>query len=128
MLTIQALPSAGLVHPQLAFLPQAAPRAVPIAPQGFKPTNKRTRSPSPPPSVPVSMYHQGYAYKPQTIPNTSYQQPPQQQSKYLTILLFVSYVMLILFIEDDNRRGHELVRAVLWNSEYKIKYEVVFNS
>ncbi|GLV40603.1 uncharacterized protein CBL_04405 [Carabus blaptoides fortunei] len=94
MLTIQALPSAGLVHPQL-FIPQSVPRVAPVAPQGFKTSNKRTRSPSPPTAVPVSLYHQGYAYKPQAVPNTSYQQPPPQK--------------------EDNRRGHELVRAVLWN-------------
>lgn len=82
---IQGLPPAGLVHPQL-FLPQAVPRSAPVAPQGFKPTNKRARSPSPPPSVPVSMYHQGYAYKPQTIPNTSYQAPTQPQSNSFSLI------------------------------------------
>lgn len=48
---------------------------------------KRSRSPSPPPPN----YHQGYGYKPGTIP--AY---PQQKV-------------------DDGRRGHEYVRAVLWN-------------
>ncbi|KAK7788334.1 hypothetical protein R5R35_013966 [Gryllus longicercus] len=48
---------------------------------------KRSRSPSPPPPN----YHQGYGYKPQTIPAYSQQKV------------------------DDGRRGHEYVRAVLWN-------------
>lgn len=87
MLTIQALPSAGLVHHQL-FIPQAVPRVAPVAPQGFKTSNKRTRSPSPPPAVPVSLYHQGYAYKPQAVPNTSYQPPPPQSKYCLNIKLF----------------------------------------
>ncbi|XP_066998385.1 G protein pathway suppressor 2 isoform X2 [Anabrus simplex] len=48
---------------------------------------KRSRSPSPPPPN----YHQGYGYKPTAIPGY-----PQQKV-------------------DDGRRGHEYVRAVLWN-------------
>ncbi|XP_069681480.1 G protein pathway suppressor 2 isoform X2 [Periplaneta americana] len=48
---------------------------------------KRSRSPSPPPPN----YHQGYGYKPGTIPAYAQQKV------------------------DDGRRGHEYVRAVLWN-------------
>ncbi|XP_046401988.1 G protein pathway suppressor 2 [Ischnura elegans] len=48
---------------------------------------KRTHSPSPP----LQGYHQGYGYKPATM--AAY---PQQKV-------------------DDGRRGHEYVRAVLWN-------------
>ncbi|XP_071453747.1 G protein pathway suppressor 2 [Hetaerina americana] len=48
---------------------------------------KRARSPSPP----LQGYHQGYGYKPGTM--AAY---PQQKV-------------------DDGRRGHEYVRAVLWN-------------
>lgn len=85
MMTIQAMPPQDLVHSQL-FIPQTVPRTQPVAPQGFKTSNKRTRSPSPPPAIPVSLYHQGYAYKPQQVQNPSYQQqqqpPPPQQSKY----------------------------------------------
>ncbi|XP_063222490.1 G protein pathway suppressor 2 isoform X2 [Bacillus rossius redtenbacheri] len=50
-------------------------------------TLKRPRSPSPPPPA----YHQGYGYKPGAMPGY----PPQKI--------------------EDSRRGHEYVRAVLWN-------------
>lgn len=83
MFKIQTLPSAPLVS-QL-FLPQTMPR--PMAPQNFKSTSKRPRTPSPPPTVPVSIYHQTY-YKSQNIPNTSYQPPPPQQQSMLLLLLF----------------------------------------
>lgn len=32
-------------------------------------------------------------------------------------------VRSFLITEEDNRRGHELVRAVLWNSKYELKYD-----
>lgn len=82
----------GLVHQPL-YLPQAVPRPLTIPQPGFKTTTKRPRSPSPPPTAPVTMYHTTYGYKQgQTFANTSYQSPQK----------------------DDGRR-HELVRAVLWN-------------
>lgn len=75
---MQQLPS-GLVHQQL-YLPQNIPRGAPVVQPSFKATTKRPRSPSPPPTVPVSLYHQGYGYKqPQTFPNTSYQSSPQSK-------------------------------------------------
>lgn len=83
MITIQGLPPAGLVHPQL-FLPQNIPRGAPLGTQaGFKPLNpgKRARSPTPP----VSVYHQSYvtaaAYKPQPTPSYA----PSTQSLYNNI-------------------------------------------
>ncbi|XP_045476264.1 G protein pathway suppressor 2 isoform X2 [Harmonia axyridis] len=96
ILTLQSIPQ-GLVHQQQVYI---TPASVPRAPmpqqqpqQGFKPCTKRPRSPSPPPSIPVSLYHQGYSsYKP-SVGSTPYQSSPQK---------------------DDGRR-HELVRAVLWN-------------
>lgn len=89
MLALQA----GLIHQHPLYISQSMPRTGPVSqPQtGFKGTIKRPRSPSPPPAVPVSLYHQGYGYKP--TPVTAYQTSQQK---------------------DDGRR-HELVRAVLWN-------------
>nr|ATE51286.1 G protein pathway suppressor 2 [Laodelphax striatellus] len=53
---------------------------------------KRSCSPSPPPSTGYN--HPSYGYKPnQAPPSSSYQKAPP----------------------EDNRRGHEYVRAVLWN-------------
>lgn len=54
-------------------MPQQQPQ------QGFKPCTKRPRSPSPPPSIPVSLYHQGYSsYKP-SVGSTPYQSSPQSK-------------------------------------------------
>ncbi|CAH0550504.1 unnamed protein product [Brassicogethes aeneus] len=92
---LQTMPSA-LVHQQLYISP-SVPRGAPIPPQQptFKATVKRPRSPSPQPAVPVSMYHQGYGYKPPAVNTANYQTSPQK---------------------DDGRRNTEtLVRAVLWN-------------
>lgn len=76
IITIQALPS-SVVHQQL-YLPQSVPRAAPVV-QNFKPVSKRPRSPSPQPTVPVSLYHQGYGYKPPTVVSASYQTSPQSE-------------------------------------------------
>lgn len=79
MMPVQALPT-SLVHQQL-YLPQpsVAARSTPIPQQAFKTAPKRPRSPSPQPAVPVSLYHQGYGYKPTTVVNTSYQTSPQSE-------------------------------------------------
>ncbi|KAF5304919.1 hypothetical protein FQR65_LT00803 [Abscondita terminalis] len=83
MLTIQAIPSTGLVHQQL-FIPQSVPRVTALAQQSFKAVNKRPRSPSPqpPPAPPTTIYHQGYAYKPPNVGNTAYQGSPQKTPQY----------------------------------------------
>jgi len=84
MLTIQALPSTGLVHQQL-FIPQNVPRVTAVPQQGFKTVNKRPRSPSPPPQPTpptTTIYHQGYAYKPPNVANTTYQSSPQKTPQY----------------------------------------------
>lgn len=82
MQALQAMPS-QMVHPQV-FLPQSVPRATPITQPTFKTTTKRPRSPSPLPTVPVSIYHQGYGYKqPPTLANPNYQ--PSSQSKFSLI-------------------------------------------
>ncbi|XP_045476273.1 G protein pathway suppressor 2 isoform X3 [Harmonia axyridis] len=81
ILTLQSIPQ-GLVHQQQVYI---TPASVPRAPmpqqqpqQGFKPCTKRPRSPSPPPSIPVSLYHQGYSsYKP-SVGSTPYQSSPQK--------------------------------------------------
>ncbi|GLH16280.1 Protein of unknown function [Gryllus bimaculatus] len=99
MMSMHAYPAVALSqHPPL-FLQQNMPLAgrAPIfkvapthgAQHSLLPPGalKRSRSPSPPPPN----YHQGYGYKPQTIPAYSQQKV------------------------DDGRRGHEYVRAVLWN-------------
>ncbi|CAH1169874.1 unnamed protein product [Phaedon cochleariae] len=111
MIALQSLPPSTMIHQQLYIQQQPQqqqpqqqqqqpqqqppPQAARCAPMGqgppqqaFKPA-KRPRSPSPPPQVPVSMYH-GYGYKPAPA---GYQGSPQK---------------------DDGRRN-ELVRAVLWN-------------
>ncbi|KAG5870984.1 hypothetical protein JTB14_013455 [Gonioctena quinquepunctata] len=102
MIALQSLPP-NMVHQQLYIQQQhpQQPQQSRLAPMGqqqvqmqqsaFK-TTKRGRSPSPPPQVPVSLYH-GYGYKPPTVGTSSYQGSPQK---------------------DDGRRN-ELVRAVLWN-------------
>nr|CAD7447116.1 unnamed protein product [Timema bartmani] len=99
MMSLHGYPAVAISgHPQL-FLQQSIPLAgrapiYKVAPQHtlLPPgTLKRSRSPSPPPQS----YHQGYGYKPGTIPGYSTQKL------------------------DDGRRGHEYVRAVLWNSKYK---------
>lgn len=76
MLTIQALPSSGLI-PQQLFIPQSVPRVPAVAQQAFK-TIKRPRSPSPQPAPPTTIYHQ-YAYKPPNVANASYQSSPQSE-------------------------------------------------
>ncbi|KAK4885400.1 hypothetical protein RN001_001671 [Aquatica leii] len=83
MLTIQAIPSSGLVHQQL-FIPQTVPRVTAVPQQGFKAVNKRPRSPSPQPqpAPPTTIYHQGYAYKPPNVGSTTYQGSPQKTSQY----------------------------------------------
>nr|CAD7404112.1 unnamed protein product [Timema cristinae] len=95
MMSLHGYPAVAISgHPQL-FLQQSIPLAgrapiYKVAPQHtlLPPgTLKRSRSPSPPPQS----YHQGYGYKPGTIPGYSTQKL------------------------DDGRRGHEYVRAVLWN-------------
>lgn len=98
MMSMHAYPAMALGgHPQI-FLQQNIPLAgrTPIykvaTPHGqhtLLPSGalKRTRTPSPPPSS----FHQGYGYKPGAVPAYSQQKV------------------------DDGRRGHEYVRAVLWN-------------
>ncbi|KAF5275439.1 hypothetical protein FQA39_LY06896 [Lamprigera yunnana] len=83
MLTIQAIPSSGLVHQQL-FIPQSVPRVTAVPQQSFKTMNKRPRSPSPQPQAapPTTIYHQGYAYKPPSVGNTNYQGSPQKTPQY----------------------------------------------
>lgn len=85
IITIQALPT-GLVHQQL-YLPQPTPatRSTPVPQQTFKTTIKRPRSPSPQPAVPVSLYHQGYGYKPPTVVNASYQTSPQSKCAVIAL-------------------------------------------
>ncbi|XP_049838697.1 G protein pathway suppressor 2 isoform X3 [Schistocerca gregaria] len=99
MMSMHAYPAMALGgHPQI-FLQQNIPLAgrapiYKVAPPHGQHTLlpagalKRTRTPSPPPSN----YHQGYGYKPGTVPAYSQQKV------------------------DDGRRGHEYVRAVLWNT------------
>jgi len=105
MIQIQSLSQGMVPHQQQALYiqqPQTPGRIQTISqqplqqqpPTTYKTAVKRPRSPSPPPQVPVTMYHQGYtAYKPPTMGTSSYQGSPQK---------------------DDGRRN-ELVRAVLWN-------------
>lgn len=84
MLTIQAIPSTGLVHQQL-FIPQTVPRPAAVPQQSFKAVNKRPRSPSPQPPAappPTTIYHQGYTYKPPTVGNSAYQGSPQKTPQY----------------------------------------------
>ncbi|XP_049817164.1 G protein pathway suppressor 2 [Aethina tumida] len=88
---LQTMP--GAFVPQTVYI-SPAPRGQQVAGQQYKTTVKRPRSPSPQPAVPVSMYHQGYAYKPAQQQQMGYQTSPQK---------------------DDTRRTSELSRAVLWN-------------
>ncbi|KRT85811.1 hypothetical protein AMK59_2724 [Oryctes borbonicus] len=74
MLPLQALPG-NLLHQQV-FVPQPVVRG-PVPQQAFKPAVKRPRSPSPPQSVPVSIYHQAYNYK-GPVANATYHSSPQK--------------------------------------------------
>ncbi|XP_023030511.1 uncharacterized protein isoform X2 [Leptinotarsa decemlineata] len=95
MIALQALPP-NMVHQQLYIQQQhqqphqQQPQSSRLAPMpqqqapmqqsAFK-TTKRTRTPSPPPQVPVSMYH-GYGYKPPTVVTSTYQGSPQKTPQY----------------------------------------------
>lgn len=129
MMTIQTIPS-GLMHQQLYISPNVA-RSAPVnqLQTNFKPPAKRPRSPSPQPMVSVSMYHQGYGYKPSPVGSSPYQGSPQSKkccfiAQFWTTIIFLFWVGLIisLFTEDDGRRN-EFVRAVLWNSELFLTFK-----
>lgn len=65
----------------------------PLPPAAYKTAVKRPRSPSPPPQVPVSMYHQGYtAYKPPSVAAGSYQGSPQSKFIFLEVTKRVCYL------------------------------------
>lgn len=108
MLPLQALPG-NLVHQQV-FVPQPLARG-PVPQQAFKAAVKRSRSPSPPQTVPVSIYHQGYNYK-GPVANTTYHSSPQ--SEFFTLF----YVILSCF--DYINYKYTLYRFVLEyiNSNY----------
>lgn len=87
MLTLQSIPQ-GLVHQQQVYIqPPSVSRPAPMpqqqSQQGFKPCTKRPRSPSPPPTIPVSLYHQGYGnYKP-SVASAPYQSSPQSKLLFI---------------------------------------------
>lgn len=81
----------NVVHQQLYLPPQSVPRAAPVVQQSFKATTKRPRSPSPPPTVPVSLNHSGYGYKPPAVVNT-YQTSPQSKFGSLIFRWYLQFI------------------------------------
>lgn len=82
MVQIQSLQQQGLVphQPQTLYIQQPPTRRFQTVAAAYKTGVKRPISPSPPPQVPVSLYHQGYTtYKPPTVAGASYQNSPQSE-------------------------------------------------